>query len=66
MRAAKSILLVIASLISGCTTTLPENSFCQLAEPIYFDKADHVSERTKEEVYKHFKTGQELCGWPTV
>ena len=48
-------LCLMLSLISGCKQMSPENdSFCQLAHPIFFDKTDRVTEDTKREVEAHF------------
>ena len=55
--------LLILILTSACQQTSPDNSFCTLAKPIYFDKTDKVSEDTKREVYEHFVLGEKLCGW---
>jgi len=36
-------------------------TFCQIAQPIYWNKAD--TRRTKEQVDEHNRIGKKLCGW---
>ena len=57
-------------------TTKPTNpiitergaTFCEIAQPIYFSKAD--TQATKDQIVIHDRIGKKLCGWsgasPTI
>ena len=49
--------------VSACATAGPADTFCDVARPIYFDKADQVSTRTELAIIKHNEKGAALCGW---
>lgn len=40
-----------------------EQAFCTAAQPIYFDKADKVSDRTARAIVAHNEKGRRLCNW---
>lgn len=66
MRVGMLTPLAILFWTNACQQISPDNSFCTIAKPIYFDRTDKVSEATKREVYEHFEIGKKLCGWRSV
>lgn len=42
--------------------TVPK-SFCDVAKPIRFDKADKLTPKTADAIIKHNEAGKKLCGW---
>lgn len=51
--------------LAGCETSGRESSqtFCTIAQPIPFDKADVVTARTERLIIGHNEKGRKLCGW---
>lgn len=64
---AKLALVSVLPMLAACQTTqtslgaISHASFCSLAEPIYFSKAD--TELTKKQVRELNAIGKKLCGW---
>lgn len=56
-------LMLLAMLLSGCVTTGRADSFCAIAQPIYMDRDDIVSERTAQQILGHNLVGRALCSW---
>lgn len=63
----KMTLLVIPMMmfLSGCTK-IGQDSFCQLAHPIYIDKQDKITPNTSREILSHDETGHSYCNWSRV
>lgn len=54
--------------VSACAPSGPvpgpsPGEFCRVAEPIYFDPADRLTDRTERAIIRHNQVGEKLCGW---
>lgn len=64
MSKARMMLYLTMLPLSACGTIGPENnSFCQLASPIYLSTQDSVKGETAREILIYDDKGAELCGW---
>lgn len=48
----------------GCQSGQENDSFCQIAKPIYLDKQDKISGDTARQILIYDDQGAIRCGWP--
>lgn len=60
------LLLVIPLLMTGCVNGQENDTFCQLAKPIYLEKQDKLTPNTARIILSHDETGRIYCGWERV
>jgi hypothetical protein len=54
----------MALLLTSCAAIgRANNSYCQIAKPIYISQDDVLSDATAREVLEHNRTGKKICGW---
>lgn len=54
--------------LTSCQTSGPvspanTDSYCRVAQPIYLDPTDRLSEATKRQLVREDQKGRILCGW---
>lgn len=54
----------MAMLLTSCAKIgRANNSYCQIAKPIYIAPEDVLTDTTAREVLEHNRTGKKICGW---
>lgn len=56
-------MLFLSPILTACEINGPENNFCQVAKPIYFDPMDKTVDATTRSILELDAEGQKRCGW---